>query len=1082
MIPTNDPTRPGYRAKDWTYRVLETLDDDTTRITLLSAAAASTQGRGITHLVRPQFQIITTRYAEVQTGVDDTGAPVIERAAVGGRAMTLRADSADMEMDGNNKPQRGLFRGDVRVTLLEAEGQAVVIDPADPRFGANTQVRQIFIDGDTRFGLDTNEVRSEAPVHVTSAQADFYGIGLVLKYNTTRQRIEQLVVQEGRYLMYDPQAPGRSTLLGDNDHADTRRADTPGGPSAPASERAAASSPSQFYLATFADHVVVRDTDRAILGGDEIRIRFSLGTQAVSSNQEGVGRGRSGAIPPRFPALPVPSDDRLPGPIPGMRLVSGDLEALPSLPPPFDPSRVTAANRGRSLYTAAVQDSVVITWTGPLRLVPLEQQPDDLVDEKDVAVAIRGDDAFVQSMRDGETHRVLAAELSYTLASEFVTVIGDEHQPLAIYSSNAGTLTTPPGTPGTPGSPGARMTVDLKHGTATLVGPGTLVQQPDEDGKQLVLAWSDRMEMALYTEQRDAEPSDGRGRGGGQTRITGIRTATFHGDVTAQHPDFDLAADQLAVAFDPPDPGAGLGNNPSRIEATLDVAVVARGNEADERFDIQAQSLVITLDQDDDGKPYARSMRALADVRIARPGSVMTCHRLDVALDPSGETQDPDARFAQVRSVLAVGEVRAEIQHEDRHIRLAADHLLGDIATDRLTLYATEDDQLVEIVDVVEDRLLRGRHVVMDDQAQVVRIEGPGALVARMDDPDHPPGTPETPGPAGNPQAEMSIGWQHAMRFNNATGKAEFHGEVAAVTRRNADTTELSCDDLEVWFTQAAEEGPAPPDNGSVLALDAGGGAEAGGRDVRRATATGNVRFVAATRAAETPDRPHSRVTLTGPRLVFTNQPTNEDGNALPTPIETVVVTGQGWMLIEDYTPEDAPEAPLESDRRDAQADGIQFSGQGQTAFLWEDRMELDARANTARFEGAVQMAHDPTPDDRANHDNMHMNCARLTADMEDTGGLGVWMSDAAPQPEISVVTAQGPLRIVREGREIRGDHLRYVEADQLAEIWADPSRDVILQEPGHPAPARCGRVLWDLAHNRIEMRDARGGVTPAGR
>lgn len=1056
-MPTQRPDENGgnigLQAEDWTYQVIETVGDDKTRITLLSAAAANTQGQGITHLVRPQFQVITTTYAQRQTGLDAQGNPVMERYATGGRAMILNADTADMEMDGN-QPQRGVFQGNVRITLLDAEGRAPVINESDPRFGIDTEVQRIFIDGDTRFGLDTNDVRSDAPVHVTSLQADFYGVGLVLKYNTARQRIEQLVVSEGRYLMYDADATGPAASLDNTpDTGENTPTDNPVGEGNPDAE-SEPRGPSQFYLATFSDNIVVRDTDTAILGGDALRVRFSLGTEAVT---------------PEIEPLPTePVSRRLPGALPGLRYAQAGGTQPPPLPPPFDPALVPQGNRDRTLYRTAPEDSVVITWTGPLRLVPLDAQPDDLVDDRDVAVQLTGDDAFAMAMKDGETTRILAAELSYTLSSEFVAVAANDQQPLAIFSTDAGTLT---------GEPGTRMTVDIKRGTATVHGPGTLTQEPDEEGKQLVLAWTDRLDMDLYTQARANGTPEADSRPGGQTRVTGIRTATFRGGVTATHPDFDLAADQLAVAFNEPDDAAGIKNDPSRIVATVDVTVLARGDAEDERFDIQTQSLTITLKSDTDGKPYADTMRAIGQVRIARPGSVMTCHRLDAALTPPSETEaDPDdpaaePRFAQVRSVVAVGDVRAEIEHDGRRINLVADHLLGDIAADRLTLYATEEGELAEVIDVVEDRLLRGRHIEMDDQAQLVRVEGAGAMAARMEDPDQP----------GNADARMTIDWQRSMQFNNATGRSEFHGTVVAETRRTADTSDLSCDDLDIWFTQRED---APADTIEAADNDAAQDAltlDAGGRDVRKAIATGNVRFVAATRAAEQPDQPHSRVTITGPELVFTNQPTDDDGNALATPIETVVVTGEGWMLIEDYTPEDPEEAATRAANRNAD-EGVTFSGKGQTAFLWQDRMHLDARANTATFDGGVRMAHDPTPNDRANHDDMHMDCQQLIADMHDTGGLGVWMSDTAPQPEISVVTAQGPLRIIRAGREIQGDHLRYVEADRRADIWADPNRDVILQEESRPAPVRCGRVIWDLARNRIEMRNARGGVAPAER
>ncbi|MFI4861111.1 MAG: hypothetical protein ACIAXF_10560, partial [Phycisphaerales bacterium JB063] len=199
--PGDDTGVPGYSAEGGGYETFELVGDNKSRITLLSADSATTQGQGITHFVRPRFQIITTEFATTQVGTDDNGEPILKRGApIAGQAMILSADAAEMEMDGR-EPQRGVFQGNVVVTLLKADGQAVVLDPDDPRYSQINEVQRIYIDGDARFGLDTNEVRSNAPVHVTSAQADFYGIGLVLKYNTARERIEQLVVREGRYLM-----------------------------------------------------------------------------------------------------------------------------------------------------------------------------------------------------------------------------------------------------------------------------------------------------------------------------------------------------------------------------------------------------------------------------------------------------------------------------------------------------------------------------------------------------------------------------------------------------------------------------------------------------------------------------------------------------------------------------------------------------------------------------------------------------------------------------------------------------------------------------------------------------------------
>ncbi|MFI4861799.1 MAG: hypothetical protein ACIAXF_14095, partial [Phycisphaerales bacterium JB063] len=923
----------------------------------------------------------------------------------------------------------------------------------------------------------TNEVRSNAPVHVTSAQADFYGIGLVLKYNTARERIEQLVVREGRYLMFNPDAPKRDAAENTEPETDNSADETNTSDDEPATP----AGPSQYYLATFFDDIVVRDTDRALLEGDELSIRFSLGQEAIepepvrpAENPDSTGNTTGFA-----PLAP---------PIPGMRIALADNTALPPLPPPFNPALVPQANHDRSLYTAAPHEGVTITWTGALRLEPLNEQPEELADDKDIAIALQGEHAYAQSMRDGKTHRIEGTSLRYLLASQQVFAQGNEARPITIISTDAGTLT------------GGELVVDIAQGTATILGPGTLTQNPDDDGKQLTLAWTDRVDLELFLKEPDAptDPADDRGISG-QSQIAGIRSATFVGTVTADHPDFDLAGEQLAIAFMRPDPEAGIKNDPTQIQATGDVTVRAQGDAPDEQFAISTESLAITLGLDTDGEVYAQSMRALASVVITRPGSRLTCHRVDVAFAPPSETQTPEseddaaesddsqpnARYAQVQQIVAVGDVRAEIEEQGNTINLAADHLLADVDADRLTLYATEEGALAEVIDVNEDRFLRGRHIVMDDQAQVVRVEGPGTLAARMEDPDNP----------GNPQANMTIDWQRAMRFNNATGKAEFHGQVNAASRRTADTTDMSCGDLEVWFT-LDPDAPADADNENALETDENAPAapthddaevdlahaiDATGRDIRRAVARGDVRFVAATRAAEQPDKPHSRVTITGPELVFTNDALDERGNDLTTPVETVVVNGAGTMLIADYTPDDDEEGEDRTADAAGDEDPIAFTGKGQTAFLWQERMELDARANTAAFAGDAIMLHDPTPDNQSNDDFVRLDCQQLIADMHDTGGLSVWMSDDAPAPEISVVTAQGPLRIQRAGMEITGDHLRYEGALERVEIWADENRDVLIQEADSPAPTRAARVVWDLANNRIETHGLRG-VTPTDR
>lgn len=1066
-------------ASDVTYTILQRgdSDDDITR-TVLRADRLQRLDRGVSRFTRPRAEM---RYSPT-------------------RAMTLSADSADVIMV-KDQPQRGTFTGNVVITLYEAPpGQPLIMDPQDPRHLGFVRLR-IFLDDQTNFDLATNDIDTPGPVHVTARETDFFGRGLRLKYNSRLKRIEQLVINQGAYLMYNPEA---QTAAIDEEQP----APSPEDPDTP-------SPPSQYYLATFKSQVLVREGNRSELFGDEqLDLRFSLGQQAITPPNP-IRPGEDDAAPqgsllPAIPGwqlaqagetatdtptqtLPTPAQPSTPQAQPEQSEGSdqatnpADEESQPVDPAPLgrngqpvpgllaQPVTIPLVNSVRSMFEHDPDRDIVVTWSGQLRLIPLSEKPDALADDNDVQFQLKGPNAYAQTTRDGRTDRMEAGEIEYLLASQLVNAIAPEGRPVRIVSSTIGSLE------------GSSITLDQQTGVGVILGPGSITQLPDDEGKALNLAWSDRLELRLYTQALASDPVPLSGdlsqapdaeRPGpaeddapvltrdGQVRVTGLQSARFIGNVVATHPDFDCTSEELTLDFREPDELAKRKNDPFRINAAGNVTVHAQGDAEDERFAITAQSLTINLENDERGEVYASSMRALIDVKIERPGNTLTCRQVDVALAPpvTAQPQDPDEEpaennkpYAEVRTLLAQGTVMAELDYDGRRVDLAGDRLVADVELDQLTLIANNDRNLAEVYDLDDDRKLSGKLIVMDDQAEQVRVDGPGILAVGLEDPDLA-------------AARLAVAWQRAMNFDNIKSTARFVGQVNATTSRSTDQTELSSDTLDLRFSPDPEHDPRNLLSGDDQRQpDADGALSGGGREVRSAIATGNVRFIASAFETNQPGKPYNRVHIEGPILTFTNRPRT---SPTAVPVETLTVDGPGVMLIEDYRPRDQP------DDQDAQPQTrVSFTGRGATAFKWQDSMTLDARSNTATFVNQVRMIHRPREDDDTDGPVVRLYADRLVSDMEDGGGLGVWLSDQAPDARITTVNADHAVRIVHEGRELLGDHLQYTADDQVAELWADEGKRVNIIDTNSGNESSAARAIWDLAKDRIDLRDTAGGT-----
>ncbi|MGB0768050.1 MAG: hypothetical protein ACPGYV_10105, partial [Phycisphaeraceae bacterium] len=932
-----DGTAPGVDIQQFDYTTFEVGSDGQLRGTRLRAEQTNLKSLGITNLVKPN--------AEIRLGSQ--------------RAITITADQADMEME-DSRPRAGVFSGNVVVTLAQApEGVELVLDQDNPEHLRFIQQR-IYLDDATNFSIEDDTISTPGPVHVTGHQVDFFGIGLRLAYNTQRERIEQLLINEGRYLIVNPDA--QPPAFEADDDEDQANPDEPEAEAEPTDEPTApdAVAEFQFYKATFLEAVVVRDGVESELAGDSLSIDFSLGTPAVE-------------VAPIAPE----TAGRLPRVIPTGRLAQANEPINEQHQDGTDPVlpvvQIPEKNAQRSLLTHDPKRDIVVTWTGSLAVTPYAQRPEPLADEEDAHLTLTGKNAYAQTVRNGELERLEAGKLQYLVSQARTAAVATTETPLRIVSAALGGEIT-----------GQQLIVNQSRAAASVLGPGQLTYTNQDDGKALDLTWQNRLDLELYPEDPAPKPNEqaqptNEDNDTPTTRIAGVKTATFDGNVTARHTDFDLDSDTLTIAFAEPDPQNNIDNTPTAINAAGSVAVKARGDADDETFDIAAGRLSIDLALDRDNEPYASAIRALDQVRVQRPGSTLTCDRVSVELCPpsqatpqiagakpepadpvneqnaladadadartdadataSTNASEPNApaptppkeRFAEVRSILAVGTVRANLDYDDRRVDLVADQLIADVENDRLTLAADPDRPLAEITDLSSGRKLTGKLVVMDDQAEQLDITGPGTLATVLSDPGNPDATID--------QAFLAIAWQRAMSFNNVTGEAEFFQGVRSESRRSTDASELTCDALTMRFSPDYQHDP------NRLFDD--DGKDQHERQIRSANARGSVKFTAWAYDLNDPERITNRIRLEGPQVQVTNQPATEIGKR---PVETLVVPGPGRMVLEDYR----------NPKPNNKDDKASMTGRGATLFNWNQSMTLDARANTATLLEDVTMTHLP--------------------------------------------------------------------------------------------------------------------------
>ena len=648
---------------------------------------------------------------------------------------------------------------------------------------------------------------------------------------------------------------------------------------------------------------------------------------------------------------------------------------------------------------------------------------------------------------------ITADQLRYFTATERIEAFGTAQRPLIINAPNQGQLT------------GIHLALDPASAAGRVQGPGQLLSFSTDNTDQPALD----LTFATHLDLEFVANTTG--------DLTALRRAIFQGDVHA------LAYDNEKNPT-PEDPAAA----------------------AQPALDLTAQTVIIDLATDDQGKTHPTALTARRGVLAQLPGRSIQADSLRAELAPKNNPkpttpQNQAADSSPPSRREGPGEGAPDPNNETQKAKQQPLTLAALRATGHITVHSNTDDatltghRLVALPDT-------GQLTLTGTPDQPARVQTPDALLAApaLDFNDHTqtllatgPGSLTT---TSNPQqpTTLHLAFDSQLHYQGNAGQATATGNVRATTNSPTESTRLESHQLHLTFTQPPPPGEGPgegapdPNNETqktkTLQLD-----------LRSLHATPDpnepntpVTFTTQTPHPENPNEPATRLTLIGPDLFLENHPTDTDA-------QRVTVTGPGQMLLEDYRPPNQPQ-PEAHDRpprlieAGQQNQPLQLAGQGVTFFQWENQLHINLHTNDLTMLGDVRMNHDPQND----QPRIRLYADQLTADLTETQPLAAILNQpdkqkqlpeekeklpgAGGDPELRSVQLDGHVRVTQQDRHILADQLLFSADDRNVLLQAAPGRDVHVRDPQR-GNLDAEAILWNLDTDRIRITDYRGGVMP---
>lgn len=598
--------------------------------------------------------------------IADVTRPVAEMRFSDSKMLLITAASGRFHHPGN-VPTRGEFNAHTVVTQYQSPDGT----PIDLETDQHVQFR-LYLDDLTTFDQQRGHIRSQGPVRLVAPDLDFTGRGLDLTFNRLRERIEELIIEQGDELRIAADAgftPAADPADGSADGPQLSSRDT--GDATP--DTPAESAPAvQHYHATLLDNIQITvGADDTTLTGDRLEATFAL--------KPGSDPGTAARAPGNeTPTASAPSGPTLDATAAPLYFINN---------PAPGAAASTAPPKPRGLMTPS-PDDIVVEWSGRLEMRPLAEPSPQLVTADDAVFRLHSgeESARIDTARD---EHITAAVVGYRTAGRQIFAEGSADHRLSIQTPDLGELSA------------ATLVINQDTGEGQLAGPGRLLTENDE----LDVTFRDQLDLAF------APNADG--------RLDMINSATFRGDVNAKtgpdDPDktLDLDSETLALTLTRDAEG---NPQPSHLQAAALPGQLVTALQGDNTT-FQAEQLDVDLAP---GIASTQGSGTSVPVTATNPPS-------EISAEVSGGGGDFEiTRLRALRSV--------RVERSDEQLTLTAHALDADPRINRLELFGENDDTFAKLTR--GEDILEGVHLILLETQQTADALGPGRFSARTDEND----------------------------------------------------------------------------------------------------------------------------------------------------------------------------------------------------------------------------------------------------------------------------------------------------------------------------------------------------------
>lgn len=700
-----------------------------------------------------------------------------------GRAIRVNADSATMLMpDPNQAPESGTLQGNIVI-----RGYDATPSPGEPAPDSQAPTLTARFDEPLEFERRYLRMNSSGRFEIQSSRADFSGTDLTVIFNDLRNRIELIDVVRGDELVIH-------TTSGTPDTSATPVAlpqpigvSLQSAPSGAEQAQPTAPNPStqpppaqpfdrqidpqiQHYFITLQDQVHAQVTDTGSVDADTLELWAAIidgrlprdAIRTIAFNQP----------PPQLSTLthPSPAGADPPSQTP-------NLSDIPSAPPKdgsvTDAPTAAPGTKSRDL---------VITWSGPMRVRPIDTEPPRQLAQDHLALRLSGKDGrgiTMQAPQRGFTGQ--AREVTYSATRAIAHFQGEETESgiIRMQVEQAGSLLA------------NDMAANLDTGTIDLKQRGQITTFNDDPSQTASVRWKDNAQIRFAIDPDGAITQ----------RLTSAR---FEGVAVAEQNGNSIGARVIQAILDP-----DLPPNSALTKLELSEGVISS---ADKSL-LSGRELTIDFEPGiDPGQPPQPTRVVSVGSALGRtPDAMLRAQRMSADLirdDRTGQTR--------IKTAYAQGEVN---YRDNKRTTAQAQQLDADGLSEVITLTG-EGAKVTQA-----GSSITGEHIVLRAKRRGIEVIGAGTFdhdIALTKDSD------ARPGQLGHIRAV----WADSMRFDDTLGTINSTGKVRVISTPDALTRDtLSADRMTINLTPMPSDDPVAGSKGpqrELLSARASGRAEPG--------------------------------------------------------------------------------------------------------------------------------------------------------------------------------------------------------------------------------------------------------------